>query len=186
MAKSPLRCSLRSRRSAPLRQPRRAPSCHLADQQKLRFWPKFGFRHRKIEKKYWKKKFLQKVLIFYFSNTFYSQPLKVSLPNSSQSRFSSKKNIDFAPKLSFRGLQSCRICHIFTKRFSPKFSSCGHTACSFTKCFGRMRNAVNPAPIWITFRGNNTFSIGSLKNPTSLDFPMQIPDFWWFLLDFPI
>ena len=29
-----------------------------------------------------KKKFLQKVLIFYFSNTFYSQPLKVSLPNS--------------------------------------------------------------------------------------------------------
>ena len=54
----------------------------IENQQKLRFWPKFGFRHRKIEKKYWKKQFLKKVLILYFSNIFYSQPLKVSLRDS--------------------------------------------------------------------------------------------------------
>ena len=74
-----------------------------------------------------KKKFLQKVLIFYFSNTFYSQPLKVSLPNSqyiTHSHDFRPKKHRFCSKVEFhsRGFQSCRICHIFTKRFSPKFA----------------------------------------------------------------
>ena len=78
----------------------------IENQQKLRFWPKFGFRHRKIEKTYWKKKFLQKVLIFYFINIFYSQPLKVSLRNSWYITHSH----DFRPK-KHRFCTKVEFCH---------------------------------------------------------------------------
>ena len=61
-------------------------------------------KKRSDQKKCSKKKFHKKVLIFYFSNMFHSQPLQVSLRNSYCTIFGhgfSPKTLDFGRKLRF-------------------------------------------------------------------------------------